>query len=157
MNSYFSLSITLFLERVNLMVWDVKNLLILMMLNLMMLLLVSSWCYSGNVISCVFIIISPFFLFLKASPPWQCGKLKIQPEQNVQAQAAESKQKDVKIFIWSLERIISVADFFGWNKDFLNAAIHFHLTWECSRQHAFLRNMNSYRSLTGFALNLLIS
>lgn len=46
---------------------------------------------------------------------------------------------------------------FGQNQDFLNEAIHFHLTWECSWQCTFLRNMNPCRSLTGFVLNLMIS
>lgn len=155
MNCYFSLSITLFLERVNLMVWDVKNMLILMMLNLIMLILVAGWCYSGNFICHVFIIISPIFLFLKVSPPWKV-KLKIQPKQNVQAQAA-NKEK-LKYLFEVLKGLYQwLIFFFPRTRIFLNAAIYFHLTWECFWQHAFLRNMNSYRNLSGFTLNLLIS
>lgn len=48
-------------------------------------------------------------------------------------------------------------NFLDHSKDFLDETIHFNLTWECFWHHAFLRNMNSYRSVIEFALNMLIT
>lgn len=69
----------------------------------------------------------------------------------------KASKKMLKYLFEVLKGLYQWLIFLARTKIFLNAAIHFHLTWECSWQHAFLRNMNSYRNLTGFALNLLIS
>lgn len=74
-----------------------------------------------------------------------------------QQKASEEMLKYLYEVLKGLHQRLTFFFLFGRNKDFLNEDIHFHLTWKCSWQHAFLRNMNPYRSLTGFALNLPIS
>lgn len=152
--TFISLWLSLFcLEKVNLMAWDVKNLLILMVL-----ILVSRCCYLGNFISCVFIIISPFFPFLKVFL-FHDGMTNWKHSQNKMYRLKQRKAKKMmlKYLFKVLKGLHQWLNLFGLNKDFLNAAIHFHFTWECFWHHAFVRNMNSDRSLIEFALNLLIT